>query len=214
MAQWPSTQDTLFLLRLTSDAIGEKGDIRSFDALIELLKVLKHDLLEHWGDLSVEAKQDLLLLSQSIVSSFSNVATTRSRLAHTQESPLNRQRSISILLGYFKTAQLLIKNPSHTLKSLKQLKIVLPQFARTIQQLTDRERKLSELYHEPSREIDWDRDAQTQRNQGAIAWVQERMRKDALMTEAETAQATADFELFKEIVDSVRPSGNKLFSEE
>lgn len=63
-------------------------------------------------------------------------------------------------------------------------------------------------------ETAWDRDEQIKRNQPAIAWIREQIRKDEAMTEEEATQAAIEFEQFKEIVDSARPPGNKLYSDD
>ncbi len=84
----------------------------------------------------------------------------------------------------------------------------------TVQRLSDRDLKVAEFQRKLAQHLDWDRQAQIQRNQKAIAWVQARLQKDKQMTEEEKTRAALEFERIKQLLDAHRSSGNKLFSDD
>ncbi len=61
---------------------------------------------------------------------------------------------------------------------------------------------------------DWDRDEQIKRNRLALKKLEERRMRRSQITDEEEKEKTEFFEEFKQLIDSFRPPGAKLYSEE
>ncbi len=203
------------LKRLKDAAIHPNGGIKSFEAFVQLINQLTQALTEHWSCLPREVQQQLVSMTQPILDLFSPAfpggLTIAIESPHvTTQSPFFAQP----WLRHARTIWALIKNPLRTSNHLKYLFVVLPKFARTVQRLSDRDLKVAEFQRKLAQHPDWDRQAQIQRNQKAIAWVQARLQKDKQMTEEEKTRAALEFERIKQLLDAHRSSGNKLFSDD
>ena len=170
--------------------------------------------MEHWSNLPSEARTQLVLVSQTVLDLISDASLGSVGVETLETSPASTQERLSRLGRYLRTTWVLVKNPTRTLDYLKQLLVALPQFARTVQRLNDRDMKVAQFQRKLAESGEWDRAAQIQRNQAAIALIQARIQKDQEMTEEEENQASAEFEEFKQIVDASRPPGNKLYTHE
>lgn len=90
----------------------------------------------------------------------------------------------------------------------------LYNFAISVHTLEERSYRILQFQRKLASYPDWNRPEQIQKNKAAIEWMRARMQQEENMTHEETKKAEREFEAFKEIIDSFRSPGNKLYTKE
>lgn len=215
VSKWLSPEEADVLKRLKNAAVDPNGGLKNVEAFAQLLSATSTALMEHWGSLPLEMQQQLVTVTQPMLDLLTaDTNATHNVLIKSTHVSTRSLFSSRRLLSNAKTVWVLIQNLNKTFDHLNQLFVALLKLARTVQRLNDRDLKVAEFRRKLAAEPNWDRVAQLERNQAAIAQIQARHQKDEQMTQEEKKRAALEFELFKKIIDDSRAPGNKLYTNE
>ena len=120
------------------------------------------------------------------------------------KNPIHSTKRLLAIIQHFNDNRILLTLLSHKLYN----------FAISVQSLEERSHKTIQFQRKLAGYPDWNRAEQIQNNQAAINWMRARRQQEENMTQEEAKEAKREFEAFKEIIDSFRSPGNKLYTKE